>query len=184
MLFKIDKALRGRPEGIRGRILLRRMDKYHKDVLDFSKKHLTLKKRDKVIDLGCGSGYNLKLMLKMVAIGYGVDLSHEATRLAKRKNRKAIRNGSCKIINESVDELNITDIKFNVATAYCTIGFWPNKPKAFKNIYNLLEPNGIFYIFGHGGLNTSEIKDLLLDAGFKSVDIKTEPKLLAIIAYK
>lgn len=98
--------------------------------------------------MGCGTGYALKILFQQYSVKYaaGLDLSKTVLRSAKIRNRKLIRNGKLKLVQNYVDSLDFCDNSFHKAFSIHSIYFWDNLPKVISEIYRVLKPDGCIVI--------------------------------------
>ncbi len=109
-----------------------------------------IKKNDKIIDIGCGSG---KTILTLHKKGYlnihGIDVNKNAIKAAQAKCNK--QNNKLKNI---LKVGNVTRLPYNNSTFDCAItqAFWTTittkttRSKAIKEISRILKKNGTLYI--------------------------------------
>lgn len=98
------------------------------------KTYITLR-NNKVLDAGCGTGGNFKL-LKQFGTVVGIDLSDLAIRLAKEKGITNIKKGS-------VDNIPFPTNSFDLITCFDVLGHKQvNENKALSEIFRVLKPNG------------------------------------------
>ena len=112
-----------------------------------------------ILDCGCGGGANLKTLLQMCPDGaaVGVDYSPVSVEKARKVNRKAIECGRCAVTHGSVAELPFAALRFDLATAFETVYFWPDLPQCFREVFRVLRPGGVFFICNEcGGENEKD----------------------------
>ncbi|MBQ9668266.1 MAG: class I SAM-dependent methyltransferase [Prevotella sp.] len=178
-----------RPEGWMGRLALRMMNLTHTPMALWNLSLIDFQPDWTVLDIGCGGGKNIARMLKRCPEGkvYGVDYSEESVAYSIKNNRRHIGT-RCFIQQGNVMELPYEDAKFDLVTAYETVYFWPDLPKAFAEVFRVLKPGGMF-TFSYGDessstmrywadeieamriLPTSKISQLLTEAGFTDLQI-------------
>ncbi|MCX7928823.1 MAG: class I SAM-dependent methyltransferase [Patescibacteria group bacterium] len=107
----------------------------HSIVISLIKKY-SRKKNPKILDAGCGAGLLAK---KMSALGrvYGIDLSKEAIKYAKKRNIN-VKIGS-------VTKIPYPNNYFDIVTCIDVINLAEvdNEQKALSEIFRVLKPNGI-----------------------------------------
>lgn len=101
-----------------------------------------VKKSDKVVDLGCGTGYGSFLISKYVKSVVGVDINHEAINYA-RSNYRA-KNLEFKI----GDIYTTSQVKhvYDVVCMFEVVEHLSNPTIILKKIKNVLTENGVFII--------------------------------------
>lgn len=99
---------------------------------------------DHVLELGCGSGYALKLILEQAMVGkvVGVDLSPTVIRSATIRNKKAVQNKKACLVQADVVDLPFADAQFEKAFSIHSIYFWEDLAAAIAEIHRVLKPGG------------------------------------------
>ena len=141
---------------------------------------------NRVLDLGCGSGVQTKLLFKKGLDVVGLDLSPKMINEAKKRVPEA------KFVVGDMTKMEFTDEAFDGVYARASLLHIPKKliPKVLKSIHKILTSDGIFYLAlkeGEGEeiveeerygkkvrrffsfFNTSEIKKLLSQSGFQVI---------------
>lgn len=95
------------------------------------------------LDLGCGTGEMMKLILRQDSskILYGLDLSEKMLEIAQEK----LENRATLILGDS-EQLPLSDNSFDVV--YCNDSFhhYPAPEKVLSEIHRVLKPNGTFIL--------------------------------------
>ena len=177
-----------KPKGESGEELLDTMDKEHTPIALWSYTNMEIREDDVFMDIGCGSGLNVKRLHEKspLAKTYGVDYSSTCVKKATIKNQEMVGKGCIEIIEADVQNLPFEDESVDVVTAFSTIFFWPDLVNCFREVRRVLKPDGRFYIVqglnslfspeleeesSNGDcnfLNDEELKELLLEAGYSS----------------
>lgn len=89
------------------------------------------------LDIGCASGDFLQLMTREGAIGYGVELSPHAAKLARNKNLV--------IYNKKFEDIHFQD-HFELITLFDVIEHVESPTLFMKKVYSLLNPDGLVVI--------------------------------------
>lgn len=194
-----------KPQGLGGRIILNKMNAGHAPMAKWGISHIAFKSNDDILDIGCGGGANLTQFLKICKNGTvtGVDYSTVSVKKSSKKNRKAIKEGRCKVLQGNVSMLPFADDAFDIITAFETIYFWPRIANSFAEVYRVLKAGGVFMICNEidgsskddekwsdmiNGMtiyNKEQLEALLKDAGFSKTEIFSEGKhWLCVVAYK
>lgn len=106
-----------KPKGELGGKLIDMMNENHERLAQWSIGHLDISKDDTILDIGCGGGVNVERFLKMTENKvYGLDYSQIAVEKSIELNKKAIDDGRCEIIKESVSELPFENNSFDIVT--------------------------------------------------------------------
>ena len=106
---------------------------------------LPLAKDIKLLDVGTGSGLQLKVIHEMESTVelYGIDLSLEAIKIAERN----LREMKVDLRVESIEETSFDDKFFDIITRNASMSFWENLPGCFNEIYRILKPVGRAVLF-------------------------------------
>lgn len=108
-----------------------------------------------IIDLGCGYGENCIEFSRLGAREVvGVDISSKMLEIAEKENR----DEKIKYINRSMSDLSKLDGKYDVVVSSLAIHYIEDFDKLLKDIYNLLNEDGIF-IFSQEHPLTTALKD-------------------------
>ena len=120
------------------------------------------------------------------------DYSEVSLAKTKSLNKEAVEDGSVRLRKGNVEELPFKDDRFDLATAFETVYFWPGPVLSFKEVWRVLKPGGVFIITnesdGLGKMDkrwaklidrrriytVKDLEDYLYDAGFKNVVIEHE----------
>ena len=193
-----------KPKGFLGKMMVSRMNKGgHVKLANWGMKHLKSYVPEEILEIGCGGGRNVGELLrrypnsKLTAIDY----SEVSVEKASKYNAKAIKNGRCLIKRGDVSNLELPEEKFDLATAFETIYFWPGLEKCFAQVARVLKPGGVFMIVNESdgtdeeGLKyemmiegmkcytAEEIEKALRSAGFSKVKVahhKTNPWIIVL----
>lgn len=189
-----------RPTGWLGRLNLRFMNLVHTPNARWNLSLVSWQPAWTVLDIGCGGGQNLMRLLRRCPEGtvYGIDISADSVAYSRKKNRRELSR-RCFVEQASADALPFADAMFDAVTAYETVYFWPDLPRAFSEVHRVLRPDAVF-TFSYGLdsdptmhywadsieamrlLPVAEIKHLLTAAGFR--DIQTTQKGSATINFR
>ena len=170
-MIKFSEEQKRNPHGLMGKLILRRMDKVHYDLASFAFSQITIKPDFNILDLGCGSGLNIKRMNEMTPTGRvdGLDLSILSAKTSKRRNHRAIKKNKTKIYNASILDIAIPNNSKDLITAFCTIRMWDDLDKAILKILAVLKPNGTFLIGDYGRYDVNNMCSFIKSLGFSEV---------------
>ena len=104
--------------------------------------NLVIKADDKIIDIGCGGGYLLKLLARSVGpkgMIYGLDPSEEQISQARLKCEE-IENIS--LLHSSADQIDLEDNTCDVVTSTQTLEYIPDVDAALSESTRVLKVNG------------------------------------------
>lgn len=176
------------PRGLFGMYVGEKMVKQHVPETLWTIKLLKLEQDENILELGCGAGYAIKLLLKQSAVKQvvGLDASQSVLQSATLRNRKEIKTGRTKLIQGNVNDLTFHDRSFTKVFSIHSIYFWDNLPKTISEIYRVLKPEGTVILTlcdGKNGNTSNDTKDMIeqqvipiLDQnGFKNIEILRGP---------
>lgn len=179
-----------KPEGALGKLMMNKMNLGHARLAAWGFEHMDIEPHFHAIDLGCGGGANIATMLEKCTEGSvtGIDYSDVSVDVSKEKNKEAIDQGRCKVLQADVSDLPFDQEEFDHATAFETVFFWPDIQKGFKEVLRILKKGAKFAICNEMSSETSseewhekikglflytteEMVDHLVQAGFKDVQV-------------
>lgn len=182
-----------KPVGALGRMMLKGMNTGHAKMAAWGLDFLPLRSKTHILDVGCGGGANIALMLEKVpgSIVDGLDYSEESVAFSKKTNA-AFLGSRCTIRQGDVSSLPYPDQSLDYVTAFETVYFWPNLDAAFSEVRRVLKPDGTFFICcesddaddttwtsridGMTVYRGEDLKARLLKAGFQSVQLHRSDK--------
>ena len=140
------------PNGFWGRFMLRGMNRGHAPLHRWGLSFLPWRPDWHVLDVGCGGGSVLQRILEHCPEGmaFGVDLSPESVAFARRRNRREL-GVRCFVEQGSSDSLPCASEAFDAVTAFETIYFWQDLPRAFAEVARVLRPGGYFLMVCEAG---------------------------------
>ncbi len=132
------------PRGILGGIMVSIMNSAHKRMTIWGLGNIEIKETASVLDIGCGGGINLKLLLNKANKGEvtGVDYSYEAVKQSIIKNKKAVNQGLVKVKHGNVESLPFANGEFDIVTAVQTHYFWKDMKGSIIEIKRVLKSGG------------------------------------------
>lgn len=109
---------------------------------------LKLQPGERVLDLGCGRGYEsleAAVLVGPSGLVVGLDLTEEMVAVAARNAReKGIDN--VRFVAGDIEKLVFGDNSFSAVQSNCVINHARDKPGVFREIYRVLKPGGRFVI--------------------------------------
>ena len=129
-----------KPDGFGGRVMVSFMNRGHAAVSAWGFSHISPRKTDDVLDIGCGGGANLAVFLEKCSNGTvtGIDYSPVSVEMSKKLNRHDVSSGTCMILEGDVSALTFHEGMFDIVTACETIYFWPDIAYAFRPVLRVL----------------------------------------------
>ena len=164
-----------------------------------------LKPGETVLDLGSGAGFDCFLAAKRVGRSgrvIGVDMTPEMVAKA-RDNARRVEATNVEFRLGEIEHLPVADASVDAIVSNCVINLSPNKLAVFHEAFRALRPGGRLAISDvvalkdmppdlaqsvealtgcvAGAAKIEELRALLVDAGFESVQIEARPESRAII---
>ena len=180
-----------KPTGRLGRFLIRAMNISHYRLTSWGLSHLSIRKQDTILDIGCGGGGTVHKLVKIATNGkvYGIDFSDESVMVSRMKNKQLVLMDRVEIQKSSVSCLPFSDNMFDLVTAVNTHNYWPDLVTDMQEILRVLKSSGKLIIIGsvyedgkydkrnqkYAELieiafpSVNELRDLFLRAGYSEV---------------
>ncbi|MBP5332022.1 MAG: class I SAM-dependent methyltransferase [Lachnospiraceae bacterium] len=169
-LFKKFVSQTRKPEGFLGKMMVNGMNGGHAQMADWGMSHLKNIEPEEIVEIGCGGGRNAGELLKKypAAKVTAIDYSEVSVGKATAYNSEAIKNGRCTVQQGDVSALALPEEKYDLATAFETIYFWPGLEKCFAQVAKVLKPGGIFMIVNESdGTDEASLKFEKIIEGMK-----------------
>lgn len=182
-----------KPTGKFGKLLIRAMNISHYQLTSWGLGHLSIRKQDTILDIGCGGGGAIHKLAKLATNGkvYGIDFSGESVMASRITNKQFVQMGRVEIQQSSVSCLPFSDNMFDLVTAVNTHNYWPDLVTDMREILRVLKPGGKLIIIGSvykGGKydkrnqkyaelieiafpSVNELRGLFLKAGYSEVQM-------------
>lgn len=159
----------GNPRGIIGFFCCKCMNVINKKMYRKTISLLNLKKEQKLLDIGYGNGYLLKLADKTFGCNlYGIDISEDMKTLALKRNKKAVKQVRINLEIGDCCSLTFENESFDAVSSINTVYFWSDTVKGLSEIKRCLVPGGCFV----NAVYTKEwlTKTKMAEKGFKKFD--------------
>lgn len=147
-LYKRFVSQTRKPEGMMGKMMLKGMNSGHAKVADWGMRHLYKKDAEAILEIGCGGGRNAGELLKRYPDAHvtAIDYSPLSVEKATEYNKDAIAAGRCTCRQGDASALSFEAERFDLATAFETIYFWPGLELCFAEVCRVLKQGGTFLI--------------------------------------
>ena len=194
-----------KPHGEEGIQTIKNMNENHKDISKFAFECVNVSENDMILDIGCGGGVNIEKFLKLTKNNVdGLDYSEISVAESIKRNKKAVDEKRCEVIQADVINMPIEDETYDLVCAFETIYFWPDIKNTFKEVSRIIKENGQFMIAqgtdgnhpddekwlstveGMHVYTANQLENYLTNAGFNSVKSfkKEDDYILVVIAKK
>jgi ubiquinone/menaquinone biosynthesis C-methylase UbiE len=101
---------------------------------------LNLDEDDRVLEIGCGPGADLRRAAVRAGYVTGVDPSEVMVAQALKRNREAAATGRVDVRLGAMPVLPFGDATFNKAFAINSFQFWPDKMTSLRELRRVLKP--------------------------------------------
>ncbi len=147
-LYKNFVSQTRKPEGVLGKMMLKGMNSGHAKMADWGLSHLPAMHPEEITDLGCGGDRNAGELLKIYTRAHvtAVDYSALSVEKAMAYNQEMIASGRCTVRQGDVSALDLPANRYELATAFETVYFWPGLEKCFAQVCKVLKQGGLFLI--------------------------------------
>lgn len=176
------------PKGLIGAYIGEKMVWQHKPETLWTIELLNIQLGEHILELGCGSGYAMKLISEKneAEMVVGLDLSPAVIRSAAIRNKKALKDEKAKLIHGNVNSLPFEDEQFEKVFSIHTIYFWDELSASVSEIFRVLRPGGACVITLCNGKNEekwegidnlidNQLIPLMKDNGFLEVALIEGP---------
>jgi len=179
----------GLPRGFIGWIVAWLMPLPHSTIYKRMSKVLNLQPEDDLAEVACGGGHFLKKYASHIHSVAGLDLSDIQVRMARRKLRRRIAEGTAEVVHGDASQLPWEENSFSVVTTMGSFIGFPKPLESLKEMYRVLRPGGravvsIEFNAEDGKDHSSEIKKhgmwiwtedevraMMKEAGFSEISI-------------
>jgi ubiquinone/menaquinone biosynthesis C-methylase UbiE len=171
-----------RPEGWLGWLIGHLMAFKNRERSEWVLSLLDAEPTDHVLEIGFGSGADVRRISRRAGQVSGVDHSAEMLRMATRRNRTAIAQGRVHLQRASAAALPFPGASFDKAYSINVAQFFPDPAAVFREYRRVLKPGGLLAIAvqprnpgatENTATHTSEsLRAALASAGFENVIVR------------
>jgi SAM-dependent methyltransferase len=130
-----------KPSGWLGRLMYRN-PVGHYGFFDVAIDKLQLQPEDIFLEVGCGGGILLSMVLQTVHRACGIDHSPDMVELARQKNAPALSEGRAEIVHGDVQALPWDENHFTCAAGVEMLYFVEDPMQALEELHRVLRPGG------------------------------------------
>ncbi|MFS0777553.1 class I SAM-dependent methyltransferase [Neobacillus sp. 3P2-tot-E-2] len=176
------------PKGIIGTYIGEKMVRQHKTETNWSLELMNVQQGDRILELGCGAGYAIKLIVKkeLAEVIVGLDISPTIIQSAGIRNKKAINEKTVKLVQANFKKLPFYNDSFNTVFSIQTIYFWTDITATVSEIFRVLKPKGVVILtFSDGkgdeawdgirSITENQVIPSMKNAGFSDVSFVRGP---------
>jgi arsenite methyltransferase len=137
------------PRGVSGWVVGKLMKRANRQPTRLAIDALDIQNGDVVLDLGCGAGQAMAIMLPLAGRGgvHGIDQSETMVHEAARSNADAIRSARATVRLGHFENLPFPDAMFDRILASNVMYFWHDSDVVIREIRRVLKPGGTLAIY-------------------------------------
>lgn len=120
-----------------------KMENHHLDITNKTLRLMDLKKTDRVLDLGCGSGWASRLLAKQAGEVTGVDVSDEMVKQATASSKNF---ANVKFLWGSAQKIPCADKYFDKMLSVESFYYYADQDAALDEIFRVMAPGGRIFI--------------------------------------
>lgn len=180
-----------KPEGEFGVKVAQELNNTNKYITAHCYNHMELSPNQSILEIGPGNGVLMQQLLeKEPSLSLvGIDFSKDMIDVANELNGAFVSKETMSFKEASVSSIPFDDNSFHHICTINTLYFWPTPLEDAKEVIRVLKPDGSFTIairpkvdleklevtkFGFTYFEQQEVEELLLNAGFKTVETHME----------
>src|SRR6266536_4041878 len=127
-----------------------KMESHHLDITEKTLRRMDLRPGERVLDLGCGSGWATRLLARMVGEGpegfcqdVGVDVSDEMIRQARAASKEF---ENVMFVTGSAAQIPWEENFFDKALSVESFYYYPDQDRALAELFRVMAPHGRLFI--------------------------------------
>lgn len=109
---------------------------------------LTVQPDDRILEIGFGGGYLLRLMLEQISSGLvaGIDISPAMVSYCTVRSYRTVRAGQVKLLHGAAENLPFLDNSFTKVCSVNSIFYWHDANRVFQEVIRVLSPQGLLVL--------------------------------------
>src|ERR1051326_1277628 len=119
------------------------MENHHSDITDQTLALMGLKPSDRVLDLGCGTGWASRRLARVAAEVIGVDVADEMLRRAEQASSDS---SNIRYVWGSAEKIPVPDNYFTKVLSVESFYYYADQGKALEELRRVLAPGGKLFI--------------------------------------
>lgn len=145
------------PTGMAGHIMGYLMAYLNDGMNQQAVKLLDVQPTDRILEIGFGPGKALQRIARMATSGFtaGIDYSEVMVEQARQRIKDINHNGKVEVALASVMNIPYANATFNKVCSINSFQFWPDQDKALREIWRVLQQNGLLLICIRGKATNS-----------------------------
>jgi ubiquinone/menaquinone biosynthesis C-methylase UbiE len=149
----LDRPLSGfaLPRGRLGSLMGRLMGALNKGEQQEVAALASVQPGERVLEVGCGPGVLLELLLRSEVVVTGLDPSTEMCALAERRNREAVAAGRAQVRVGTAEDTGCHTAGFDAAVSVNNVPMWSDLDAGMRELARVVRPGGRVVVAWHGG---------------------------------
>ena len=130
-----------------------KMERHHLDIAEKTMRRMDLRPGERILDLGCGSGWATRLLARMVGEGpegfgqvVGVDISDEMVRQARAASKEF---DNVMFVAGSAAQIPWEENFFDKALSVESFYYYPDQDRALAELFRVMAPHGRLFILSN-----------------------------------
>jgi ubiquinone/menaquinone biosynthesis C-methylase UbiE len=123
--------------------------------------------RERILDIGCGDGYNTAAIAKRGAIVTGIDVNEYRLAIARKRHRGL----PVDFRTMNAEAMSFADASFDKAISFCVIEHFQRDDLVLANVRRVLAPHGTLVLSADSLMNP-EIRDVEREIHSRRYDVK------------
>jgi ubiquinone/menaquinone biosynthesis C-methylase UbiE len=138
----------GKPSGILGRIIEKRMSARTSGDAEWTISLLNIQPASRILEIGFGGGVSTQLASQRASQGFVAGIDHSATmvRAASKRNAGAIKTGRMELKQGNAGTIRYPDESFDIVFSLHSIYFWEDPVACLRGFRRALKPGGLLAI--------------------------------------
>ncbi|WP_370294601.1 class I SAM-dependent methyltransferase [Rossellomorea marisflavi] len=166
------------PKGLLSKLIGIYMQRGNDSINRWTTDLLEIKKDDVLLEVGIGNGTTLNRIVANTKIEkiFGLDLSDEMIKQAKKLNKKYIEDGIVVLQKGNIISLPYKDSIFDKVFSVHTLYFWTDINQGVSEVHRVLKPGGKFCL---SITDKSQMEKMERTKNFNLINIEEIEKLLS-----
>lgn len=127
-----------------------KMERHHLDITEKTLRRMDLRPGERILDLGCGSGWATRMLAQEVGQGpqgfgqvVGVDISDEMIRQARAASKEF---GNIMFVTGSANQIPWEENFFDKVLSVESFYYYPDQERALAELFRVMAPRGRLFI--------------------------------------
>ena len=134
------------PRGFMGWVCCKLMNAINNKMYKSVVEEMAADENSAILDVGYGNGYLLgKLYKKFGCNLCGIEISPDAEKLARKRNKNGVEAGKIKLLTADCCDMPFEQAEFDFVASVNTVYFWEETEKGLTEINRVLKSGGKFY---------------------------------------